>query len=463
MLSCRLKILDMGNTFYKFYHTTLLLGSAFVAAAIQPTAPPLGFNQTFQQSWALYSPYFAAADYVPPPVGCNVTQVNLLQRHGARYPTASTGEQLQKSVAKLQSADISSDPSLSFLTNFTYALGTDVLVPYGAAQSFDAGQAHFARYGSLINDAMLPFVRASSSERVVESALNWTAGNSGDVNGISSLSFAYASNQRYKPALSVILSESGNDTLDNSMCPNAGSSSNETTQWLSVFAPSIADRLNAAAPGANLTNSDILNIMSMCPYETVANEAPSPFCDLFSLEEFDSFGYYEDVKDYYGNGYGQQLGPVQGVGYVNELLARLTGQPVQDETQTNHTLDSSPATFPLNRTFYADFSHDNEMISIYSAIGLFLQPHALDPTQPDSERTWIDYKMVPFSGRMVTEKLECAGTLTGDYVRILVSDVVQPLAFCGDTGDGLCALRSFVESQQYARLDGEGDWELCSS
>ena len=161
--------------------------------------------------------------------------------------------------------------------------------------------------------------------------------------------------------------------------------------------------------------------------------------------------------------YGQKLGRVQGVGYVNELLARLTGQPVQDETQTNHTLDESPITFPLDRSFYADFSHDNQMISIYSALGLFVQPHELTPTRLAKKRTWKDSQMVPFSGRMITEKLECRGrgNRGGESVRVLVNDAIQPLAFCGAQGDGLCTLANFVESQDYARNNGEGDWALC--
>lgn len=162
--------------------------------------------------------------------------------------------------------------------------------------------------------------------------------------------------------------------------------------------------------------------------------------------------------------YGQKLGRVQGVGYVNELLARLTGQPVQDETQTNHTLDGSPITFPLGRTFYADFSHDHQIISIYTALGLFVQPHDLDTTRPENRRTWRDSKMVPFSGRMITEKLACHGEgvgKRGEYVRVLVNDAIQPLAFCGARGDGLCALADFVESQRYARDNGEGDWAQC--
>ena len=167
--------------------------------------------------------------------------------------------------------------------------------------------------------------------------------------------------------------------------------------------------------------------------------------------------------------YGQDLGPVQGVGYINELLARLTGLPVEDNTQTNRTLNSSPITFPLNRTLYADFSHDNEMIAIYAALGLFKQSVPLDPTKPDPGRTWITSHLTPFSGRMVTERLSC---LIPDesqntqpegnvYVRILVDDAIQPLEFCGANEDGICQLDAFVESQAYARNDGEGDFEEC--
>lgn len=158
--------------------------------------------------------------------------------------------------------------------------------------------------------------------------------------------------------------------------------------------------------------------------------------------------------------YGQALGPVQGVGYVNELLARLTGQPVRDHTQTNATLDASPATFPLNRTLYADFSHDNQMAAIFAALGLFRQRAPLDPVKPDARRTWWTTRLVPFSGRMVVEKVRCAGQRE-ELVRILVNDAVQPQEFCGSPAGGLCGLQAFVRSQGYARADGAGDWEKC--
>ena len=158
--------------------------------------------------------------------------------------------------------------------------------------------------------------------------------------------------------------------------------------------------------------------------------------------------------------YGQKLGPVQGVGYINELIARLTGKQVKDETQTNRTLDSSPATFPLDRTIYADFSHDDQMVAIYSAVGLFQQKDSLPTTSDDPNRTWRVSRMVPFAGRMVTEKLKCS---RGDFVRVFVGDALQPLDFCGADSSGLCSLDDFVKSQSYARENGKGDFQKCFS
>jgi len=87
------------------------------------------------------------------------------------------------------------------------------------------------------------------------------------------------------------------------MCPNAGTADEQTDLWQSVFAPAIASRLNTAAPDANLIEADIHYLMSMCPFETVAEEAPSPFCTLFTEEEFGAFEYYGDLNKFYGFGY----------------------------------------------------------------------------------------------------------------------------------------------------------------
>ncbi|KAJ7059558.1 phytase [Mycena amicta] len=433
----------------------LLLSSA----RVHPPTP----SRPITESWGAYSPFFSAGTYEPPPNVCAIDQVHILERHGARFPTLGAGATIISAINKLQSVSTYTDARLDFLKNFTYSLGVADLVPFGAVQSQQSGRLAYERYRGLISERNGPFVRASSGQRVVDSATNWTAG------------FSVASNHVYNPSLSVILSESGNDTLDDNGCPNAGSSDVQTSTWLSVFAPPITERLNVAAPGANLVDADIYALISMCAFHTVAtaqgaNLTLSPFCALFDDSEFADFEYSMDLDKYYGTGYGAFLGRVQGVGYINELLARLTSTPVNDSTQTNTTLTSNPTTFPLNRTLYADFSHDNQMIAIYAAMGLFEQQKALDPTTrtgTGTERTWIASRLVPFSGRMVVERLTCQrGRTTEQAVRILVNDALQPLDFCAGQSEeklglGVCELTAFVESQSYARNGGEGEWEQC--
>ena len=131
-----------------------------------------------------------------------------MQRHGARYPEKAPAKAIQKSVKKLKRAKKFKDSNLAFVKQYEYTLGIDDLVPFGAAQcvlspslsslrarsfdtfisvpmlifcsvvsrSFDAGQEHFVRYAALVDEEMLPFIRASESGRVIDSARNWTAG-----------------------------------------------------------------------------------------------------------------------------------------------------------------------------------------------------------------------------------------------------------------------------------------------
>ncbi|KAJ7686917.1 histidine phosphatase superfamily [Mycena rosella] len=217
----------------------------------------------------------------------------------------------------------------------------------------------------------------------------------------------------------------GNDTLDDGMCANAGNSDAQTDAWLVVFAPPITARLNRWAPGANVTDAETYSLISMCPFHTVASYTIgqqtlplSLFCVLFNADEFAAFEYSMDLDKYYGTGYGAYLCRVQGVGYINELLARLTHTP---------------------------------MTAIYAAIGLFPQAAPLDPTAaPAHMGTWVASLL----------RLACARG--AQYVRVLLNDVAQPLAFCADKKTpGVCELGAFVRSQAYARGGGDGDWAKC--
>lgn len=121
--------------------------------------------------WGSYSPYFSVNQYPPPPPDCIITQVcsviliqNLhlslpsigqhcisllqlftfpqsdivthhqLQRHGARFPTPGATARILAALHKLHSATTYTDPNLRFLTNYTYFLGMNNMVPLGVLQ-----------------------------------------------------------------------------------------------------------------------------------------------------------------------------------------------------------------------------------------------------------------------------------------------------------------------------------------
>lgn len=86
------------------------------------------------------------------------------------------------------------------------------------------------------------------------------------------------------------------------MCPAAVNANTQVKEFVDIAARGIAARLNSCAPGANLTAQEAYAIMHMCPFDTVAKEAISPFCDLFSQEEFQMYEYAGDLQKFYHTG-----------------------------------------------------------------------------------------------------------------------------------------------------------------
>lgn len=320
--------------------------------------------------WGQYSPYFSVPSTIPAdvPDGCQVTFAQILSRHGARDPTASKTATYNQTVLKIKARVKAFTGKYAFLANFTCTLGTDQLTTFGQQEMISSGIKYYSRYQDLAEGSN-PFVRASSEARVVESAQNFTQGFR-----LAKLAHGGGDNDSYPYPMVVISEAAGsNNTLNHDLCtdfetglPDSTIASSAQALWQSVFVPPIAARLNADLPGANLTQSDVISVMDLCPFVTVAtaNGTISPFCALFAVDEWHQYDYYESLGKYYGYSYGNPLGPTQGVGFTNELIARLTNTSVNDHTSTNRTLDSDSTTFPLGKRLYADFSHDSKSTSI---------------------------------------------------------------------------------------------------
>ncbi|KAI1776457.1 acid phosphatase [Hypoxylon cercidicola] len=421
----------------------------------------------FSHSWGQYSGFFSVPSTIDAsvPAECELTFVQMLSRHGARDPTAGKTATYNATVQRIHDSVTSYSEEYAFIKGYEYTLGADQLTTFGQRELIHAGYKFYQRYEQLASSNM-PFFRSSDQARVVESAQNWTQGFQ------QALQEQIANTNASLPYPILLLrEESGNDTLNHDRCtafedgPVSKIKSHAQTIWMNIFTPNITARLNENLPGANFTNKDTINFMDLCPYDTVADDegTVSPFCSLFSVDEWQSYGYYQTLGKYYGYGPGNPLGPTQGVGFVNELIARATGQPVADSTSTNSTLDQDSTTFPLDRKLYADFSHDNDMIGIYSALGLF--PSGVTPPLSNTTRTsagdaggFDSAWLVPFAARMYVEKMQC-GADAEEKVRILVNDRVVPLQGCGADDLGRCGLGAWVDSLSFARSGGL--WDEC--
>lgn len=465
----------VGGTLLALY---VLLGYAQARVAVlpnsklilrsSPTSQTNGTCDTVEQGYVCkpktmhhlgqYSPWFAAPSEinVAPPSGCEVSFANVLSRHGGRFPTMNKSPQYALLIAKIHNTSKAYPGNFGFLKDYQYTLGSDSLTAAGQQEMVNSGMQFFNRYTALAQNNT-PFVRSASQQRVIESAQKWLSG------------LAQSLNTQPQP-INLIIPESSseNNTLSHDSCPAADkSSANEAgdkviKQWVEKFVPSIKDRVNSKL-GTDLSKSEIISLMDLCPYDTIAQPLAqvSPFCQLFSHKEWQSYDYYQSLGKWYGFGMGNPLGPTQGVGYVNELLARLTGQPVVDHTNTNTTLDSDPNTFPLDKKLYADFSHDNDISNILAALGLYNKTSPLSGTNYTSAKNANGFSAawtVPFAARMYVEKLQCQQA-SEEFVRIIVNDRVQPLDFCGGDQYGRCTLSDFVNSQSFAQQGGL--WSQC--
>lgn len=431
------------------------------AVAIQGCEETASCTQVSKQSWGQYSPYFAAPSEIDPaiPSGCKVTFAQVLSRHGSRNPTSKKADEYIGMIQDIQESVSEYGKGFEFLESYAPAFDADELTVSGENELSTAGVEFFNRYSDLARQSE-PFIRASGSNRVIVSAANFSQG-------------FYGAQGKVSPGLKDILvipeGDGFNNTLDPKSCPvftnGAGKdlAKKKQGEWKKKFMPPLIERLNRKLPGANITDKQIIYLMDLCPFETVRDPEgkPSALCNLYSEDEWKSYDYFESLEKWYAPGPGYDMASTQGVGFVNELIARLTGKPVKDHTTTNTTLNASPITFPLDRKLYADFSHDNAMMTIYAALGLFNATKPLPTDRRVTAKESGGYSAawaVSFAARMYVEKMTCQGEKE-ELVRILINNRVAPLQTCQADQFGRCKLSAFIESQSFAQSGGR--WDAC--
>lgn len=339
-----------------------------------------------------------------------------------------------------------------------------------------------------------PVLRTTSQSRIWNSAINWALGFfgpsfyptprptlSGFVDSTTANGFTEGSWFDV-----VVIPEGGteNNTLasydscfnDYFNVPIYDGDEDMFLQYVPLYIKDATARVNKYAPeGFRFNDNDTYAMQSICAYET-GYIGQSDFCGLFTLDEWAGFEQSLDIEYYYDYAWGNPTGRAQGVGYQQELIARLTNQYItSSNSSVNSSLTDNARDFPLGRPFYADFTHDDIIISVLTSLSIdyFRSPKpSLTAYPPDPNRPFILSHLTPFGGRLITEVIGCssanppvqptarvqyypgqygydAADAAHKFVRMRVNNGIVPLASirtgeCAGRSDGLCALEAFV-------------------
>lgn len=439
------------------------------------------------------------------PAGCQIEQAHVLQRHANRFPSgddSGNGERFAKKVLDSASANAGTlTGPLEFLNTYHYQMAKEYLTGLGAATEFQAGVSFWNQYGRTLYNASVgqvtydasnpngtarpkPVLRTTSQSRIYDSGINWSLGFFG-------ASYETLPNPNLTNASTafeyVVIPEGGTvnitlaayDSCNNTGRHNPGFIGDlDQASYSAIYLQNATARMQQYAPsGFDFNTNDTYAMQTICAYES-GYLGRSDFCFLFTEEEWQGFEASLEMSYYFDSAWGQPTGRAQGIGYLQELMARIKHEYISSSNSSvNSTIDSNPAQFPLDQAFYADFSHDVIIVSVLTAMSLdyFHEAPSLTDVPPNANRSFVLSHITPFGARLVTEVIGCASSdpdpvayrrvqyyptqygydpenATYKLVRMRLNRGILPLSTirggqCEGRSDGFCAVDDFFESQ----------------
>ncbi|KAK6464929.1 acid phosphatase, secreted [Scheffersomyces coipomensis] len=378
------------------------------------------------------------------PHKCEVEQVHLLSRHGERYPSKGDGVQFEKIFKKFQDYPNQFKGDLEFLNEYQYFV-TDPnnyekeTSPFNANSPFDGirdelrhGSTFRTKYGSLYNSNSRMPVFTTNSQRCYKTSEAFMKGFLGDDYNEDDIDF-------------VVISEDGDMGL-NSLTPRYACSSldseinrSKLNQYDRSFLNDILSRFQTDNPGLDLTPSEVNSLFFWCAFE-INVKGSSPFCNLFTNEEFIRSSYSTDLGNYYTTGPGNSQSRVVGSEMIKATLKLL-----QDNNSENK--------------IWISFTHDTDMEMYLSCLGIIDPQQELPVDRIPFPNPYSAAEMLPQGARIYVEKFKCNDNES--YVRYIINDSVMPISNCLQ-GPGFSCKYSDYNNYITDRLAGLNFEQQCS-
>ena len=135
-----------------------------------------------------------------------------------------------------------------------------------------------------------------------------------------------------KPAVLPTVHFQATIAVRNTTTANLGGS-NVSVAWQAVYLVDTHQRLQSQIQGFHFSISDIHDLQSLCPCETIALGF-SQFYTFFTYGECESYEYSTDLDVFYGNIFGSPIGRAAGAGWVEEFRTRLKDRLIIESVLT---------------------------------------------------------------------------------------------------------------------------------
>ncbi|KXJ87547.1 histidine acid phosphatase [Microdochium bolleyi] len=469
--------------------TSSILSAAFFAAGafaersrmLAPASPinsPAGLNAQEPLKWVGANGPWLPSDNVfgidpDTPEGCTVDQAAYITRHGSRYPDNGAYNGWVAAHERYQARGYTASGVLSFLHDWEPVLENKAQQiamenPTGAKEAFDMGYQLRTRYPGFYRTGDEFLVWANNYTRVLQTADKFVHGYLG-VFGKTNGSVISVTGKGFPGG-------TGDTLAPSDMCPAFvdTSGADQVAAWDAVWVPPVLERLQALITGnLTLTADDITQGPYLCGFESHITGRLSPWCDIFTDEEFRQYQYRNDLRYWYGVGPGAPLNKKMMTPYLDALMGLFKKGPagLEGVREDGVTKFDVP---PL----IVSFLNDGQLNELVAASGVFDTQEPLDPEVMDDERLWIGSRFGTMRGTIAFERMTCktakpvvakrscggngtapigGGSHDGTYVRILLNDAVFPVPNCQSGPGRSCLLDDYTKfvAKRYAE---EGDW-----
>ncbi|KAL1920288.1 uncharacterized protein VTP21DRAFT_1434 [Calcarisporiella thermophila] len=360
------------------------------------------------------SPYPLGGEVAEPakgPEGCDLVHIQIISRHGARYPSIRDINAFTRLSAVI--SKFTFPPQFTWLSRWNNPFPPELenrLSPRGEQDMYLLGKRVSQRYAQLLDNAGSTEVRVSSSEfaRSGESAYAFSIGA---FEGKGEIGFG-----KQRPMYIHTIPKGEDKELAMKLaCPRwlayAHTRAKDQLFHYGATLKPIASRLNSVLGSTIFDLDEIKSMYKLCGFEYATWKKRS-WCDMFEKDEILLMEYANDLGHYYEYGHGNELNEHIGCQLLTSLV---------NDIRAVLSPPGANATEPAKAVFR--FGHSETIFFLVTILGLYRDSQ---PLLANSTLEFIHGRLFrgalisPFAANIMLEVWRCKDK--GARIRLLLNE-----------------------------------------